>query len=48
MFEAIRQWLWQRRDRQLYADMSRSINRDRDKMRPVMPFRVGEDERDYL
>jgi len=48
MFEAIRQWLWQRRERQLYADMSRRINRDRDKMRPIMPFRMGEDDRDYL
>jgi hypothetical protein len=48
MFEALRQWLWQRRERRLYADMSRRINRDRDKMRTIMPFRIGEDGRDCL
>ena len=48
MLEAIRQWLWARREKKLYADMSRRINRDRDKMRPIMPFRIGEDDRDCL
>ena len=48
MLEAIRQWLKSRRDKKLYADMSRRINRDRDKMRTIMPFRIGEDGRDCL
>jgi hypothetical protein len=48
MLEAIRQWLKSRRDKKLYADMSRSINRDREKMRPIMPRRLSQGERDCL
>lgn len=48
MLEVIRQWLWARREKKLYADMSRRINRDRDKMRTIMPLRVRSDERDSI
>lgn len=39
MLEAIREWLWKRRERRLYRQMSRTINRDRREMAPLrMPL----------
>jgi hypothetical protein len=42
MLKAIREWLWRRRERKLYRQMSKRINRDRRRMAPIqLPFTSG-------
>ena len=46
MLEAIREWLWKRRERKLYRQMSANINRDRRRMAPLKLPSAGQRKRD--
>jgi hypothetical protein len=43
MFKLIQRWLHTRREARLYAEMSRGINRDRARMRVLMPYKARKD-----